>query len=175
MAFAAIWAEVESGLSDDDAGALKASERLFRMLDAVNALIAYLEPAETPAPQAPAPHPTSGATFVHRFDTERRDLERSGHSLELREGDGSFYVVASPEKAILLRDASAQSQVQIDNSWALQILTEELSPLAALERRLGHPGPRTVQELRRIAGSRKLRRVDTGIARPTLPSRGIMN
>ena len=117
-------------------------------------------------PQAPAAGSdqeearSANSCFVHRFDTERRDLERGGHLLELREGNGGFFVVASPLETTRT-DTSARSEVQIDNSWAVQILTEEMSPLAALERRLGAPGPVAVQELRRLAGTRKLRRVAT--------------
>jgi cellulose biosynthesis protein BcsQ len=159
-AFAAIWTEIQATL-DQDGG--KEASRL-RLLDAVKSLIAHLEPVEHEVPHARGSGPSvdqreADSCVVHRFDTERRDLERSGHLLELREGNGRFFVVASRLARNGLTDASARSQLQIDNSWAVQILTEEMSPLAALERRLGHPGPIAVQELRRLAGTRKLRRV----------------
>jgi cellulose biosynthesis protein BcsQ len=161
QAFAAIWTEVQASLDQD--GGREASR--LRLLDAVTSLIAHLEPVEQEVARARVSGPPSvdeleaGSCVVHRFDTERRDLERSGHLLELREGNGCFFVVASRSERHDLADASARSQLQIDNSWAVQILTEEMSPLAALERRLGHPGPLAVQELRRLAGTRKLRRV----------------
>ncbi len=93
--FAGIWAEVQAGLDRDGVRGLEQSERRLRMLDAVKSLIAHLESAECGAPQAPTAGPTADSCFVHRFDTECRDLERSGHLLELREGNGSFFVVAS--------------------------------------------------------------------------------
>ena len=154
--FARLWSEVQAGLGQDGGSEPAPSERRLHMLHAVKLLIAHLEPMERGAPQAPT-HNTDSC-FVHRFDTERRDLERGGHLLELREGNGSFYVVASPLRTTAT-DTLARSEVQIDNAWAVQILTEEMSPLAALERRLGDPGPIAVQQLRRLAGTRKLRRV----------------
>ena len=175
--FAGIWAEVQAGLDQDGVREPELSERRLRMLHAVKSLIAHLEPVARELPQAPTFVPThdeereTDSCFVHRFDTERRDLERSGHLLELREGNGSFFLVASRLEENRLTDASARSQVQIDKSWAVQILAEEMSPLAALERRLGQPSPRAVQELRRFAGTRKLRRVDTSVAHLSSPAR----
>jgi cellulose biosynthesis protein BcsQ len=170
--FAGIWAEVQAGLGQRDGNEQELSERRHRMLHAVKLLIGHLEPMEREAPQAPTSRAThekacsADSCFVHRFDTERRDLEKGGHLLELREGNGSFFVVASP-LGTTPTDTSARSEVQIDNSWAVRILTEELSPLAALERRLGDPGPIAVQELRRLAGTQKLRRVHTPAVRTT--------
>ena len=161
------------------------------MRQGVTSLIEHLEPVEHGAPHAPtfnraharergAGHrlrrdlagegariAATDTWFVHRFDTERRDLERSGHRLELRECNGSFFVLASMPEEERLAGTPAPSQVQIDNAWAVQILTEERSPLAALEQRLGHQSPHTVQELRQITGARKLRRVGTSVERPS--------
>jgi chromosome partitioning protein len=190
MAFAEIWAELETSF---DRGSVSEPERLetrHRMLHAVESLIAHLEPAEHEASQARTLGPNrdetrghgrrrrrdlagaefpSAVCFVHRFDTERRDLEQGGHLLELRERDGSFFVLAAVRQDNRRTDAPAESQVRIDNSWAVQILAEEMSPLAALEQRLGRPGPRAVEELRRIAGGRKLCRVDTRVGDPPAP------
>ena len=196
-AFAEIWTELRTRL--DQEGVSKAHpERRLLSLHVLESLIAHLELVERESPNAPAFGPAirrarapahlrrdrgagsataeTDVCLVHRFDTERRDLERSGHLLELRERNGSFFVVFMP-KGDRLTDPPAQPQVQIDNAWAVQILAEQMSPLAALEQRLGRPGPRAVEELGRIAGRRKLRRMDTcvgqpvGIAdRPTDPS-----
>jgi cellulose biosynthesis protein BcsQ len=170
--FAAIWSEIQVGLGQDGRSTPEQSERRLRMLEGVKSLIAHLEPMEREAPPAPSARPThknahnSDASFVHRFDTERGDLERGGHVLELREGNGTFFVIASPLESTRT-DPSTRSEVQIDNFWAVQILTEQMSPLAVLERRLGAAGPVAVQELRRLAGTQKLRRVDRPSTRTT--------
>ncbi len=100
-------------------------------------------------------------SFVHRFDTERRDLERCGHLLELREREGTWFVVAGRSGSDEVADLTRRAQAQIDGSWACQILSGEMSPLAALERRLGRPGPRAVEDIRAIVGGRRLRRIDS--------------
>jgi chromosome partitioning protein len=104
-------------------------------------------------------------SFVHTFDTERRDLERCGHVLELREHKGSLLIVAAPSGNDDMGDTARRAQAQIDGSWALQILSGEMSPLAALERRLGRPGPRAVEHIRAVVGGRRLRRIGTRVAR----------
>jgi chromosome partitioning protein len=104
-------------------------------------------------------------SFVHTFDTERRDLERCGHVLELREHKGSLLIVAARSGNDDLGDMTRRAQAQIDGSWALQILSGEMSPLAALERRLGRPGPRAVEHIRALVGGRRLRRIGTRVAR----------
>ncbi len=93
-------------------------------------------------------------SFVHRFDTDRRDLERSGHVLELHERNGSYFVVASGFEGDRQTGRSAPTEVQIDRSWAVEILAEAMSPLTALERRLGGLEPSAVEEIRWIAGGR---------------------
>jgi chromosome partitioning protein len=186
-AFAEIWAELQTRLDRDVVKTPEQPEWL-RMLHVVESLIAELEPEEREEPQAytlgPTTHneerggwahlrrnlaaagsPTAetDVSIVHRFDTDRRDLEQSGQVLELYERNGSFFVVASVLEADR-RNGSARTEVQIDKSWAVQILAGAMSPLTALERRLGRPEPRVVEEIRWIAGGRKLRRVDTRVS-----------
>jgi cellulose biosynthesis protein BcsQ len=99
-------------------------------------------------------------TLVHSFDTEDRDLARSGHVLELRECAANLVVVAGRMHAAA--DVSP-AQVQIDKSWALQILSGEVSPVVVLERRLGRPGPPPMEEIRSIVGRRRLCRIESRI------------
>jgi cellulose biosynthesis protein BcsQ len=104
-------------------------------------------------------------SFVHSFDTECRDLERCGHVLELRERKGSLLIVAGRSGSDDVADMTRRAQARIDGSWAMQILSGEMSPFAALERRLGQPGPRAVESIRAIVGGRKLQRIETRVAK----------
>jgi hypothetical protein len=103
-------------------------------------------------------------SFVHRFDTEQRDLERCGYVLELRERKRVQLIVAA-KSGDDEAEMSGRAQAQIDGSWALQILSGEMSPLAALDRRLGRPGPRAVENIRSIVGGRSVRRMDARVER----------
>jgi hypothetical protein len=64
---------------------------------------------------------------------------------------------------------TGRALAQIDGSWALQILSGEMSPLTALDRRLGRPGPRTVENIRAIVGGRSVRRIDARVERQGSP------
>jgi hypothetical protein len=102
--------------------------------------------------------------FVHSFDTDRRDLRRCGCVLELRERSGSFIITAvgsAAERDEGSPDAPTRVQAQIDSRWAMQILSGGLSPLVALERRLGRPTPWLVGQVSAAAGDRALRRVNS--------------
>jgi hypothetical protein len=66
------------------------------------------------------------------------------------------------------RSGNEKGEVQIDGSWARQILSGTMSPLSALERRLGPTGPRLVDNLRAAIGVRELRRIDTRVGREAL-------
>ena len=138
----------------------------------VESLITELEAMsghEAPASRQSSPANMSdnrddSAGVVHRFDTEQRDLQRAGHVLELLERQGNTFVVAaasgSDDRAVVTR-----AQAQIDNSWAVQILSGQMSPLAALERRLGSPGPPLIADVRALIGGRRLHRIDSRLAR----------
>ncbi len=90
-----------------------------------------------------------GSHIVHRFDTEGRDLERHGHALELHEHDGNWLLVTSG------------ACVQIDRSWAFDILSGTMSPLVALERRIARPAPPQFESVCRLVGGRGLQRIDS--------------
>jgi len=187
-AFAEIWAELRARLNGD---VTSASERpdWFQRLDAVESLIADLEPVEReespPSTFGLATHNEergswayrhqnvaaaafsvqTDVSFVHRFDTDRRDLEQSGHLLELHERNGSYFVVASGSDGDRRAAGSAPTEVQMDKSWAVEILSGAMSPLTALERRLSLPESTVVEAIRWIAGGRKLRRTATRVGR----------
>ena len=190
-AFADVWTELQTRL---DRGVMNTSERpeWLRMVHLVESLIADLEPVERDESQTDmfratthkeergdgaeqrqsvaARFATAGSdgSLVHRFDTDRHDLERSGHVLELHERDGGYFVVAAGVEHDQRPDGSASAEAQIDKSWAVQILGEAMSPLTALERRLGVPELPVLGEIRSIASGRKLRRVGTRVG--TTPS-----
>lgn len=107
-------------------------------------------------------HGAGDVDFVHSFDTERRDLQRCGYVLELRERPGSWLVVAarfgSDDDGV---DSTGRAQAQIDSLWAMQILSGVMSPLAALESRLGQPVPWLVENVLAILDGQKLRRIDS--------------
>ena len=91
----------------------------------------------------------SGFHFVHSFDTDGRDLARCGYVLELHERNGSWLLVTSG------------AHVQIDRSWAFDILSGTMSPLVALERRIGRPAPPQFESVRMLVGGRGLQRIDS--------------
>jgi chromosome partitioning protein len=165
-AFGKVWAELDARLQAD-AGWVDQKGTWSQMLAAIKSLMARLESAsgqaEAPAQTDEGPHQPKDFHFVHRFDTEHQDLRRSGHVLELRELGGSVFIVSALSGGDAAVGANEQVQAQIDRAWAVQILTGEMSPLAALERRLGRPGPRPLESIHDTIGGRKLRRTDTSM------------
>jgi hypothetical protein len=98
--------------------------------------------------------------FVHRFDTERRDLQRCGYVLELRERPDSLIVaVARSSTADQLDDSIGRAEVQIDGNWAMQILSGRMSPLEVIERKVGASAPWLIEPVRAAAGGQSLRRI----------------
>jgi hypothetical protein len=171
-AFAGIWAELQT-LLQQGAESAGQRQRWGRMLHAIESLIARLESVDRQAPTASGQAPAVDAEvyFVHRFDTDGRDLERTGHVLELGESKGSLLIVAARSGGDAGRDLDRRAQAQIDRSWAWQILSGEMSPLAALEQRLGRPRPPMVETLSAMVGGRKLRRIGTRVDECFLDSR----
>jgi chromosome partitioning protein len=165
-AFAEIWTELETRLQRRGEGS-PPPETWMGLLQAIEALIAQLESANTqeavPAAQTPAiaefgPDGRRGRdepSFLHGFDTDRQDLRRLGYVLELREHAKGFVVVAARGDGT---DTTNRLEVQMDSYWATQILSGSMSPLAALERRLGRPAPRLVQSIRDAIGGGRLQR-----------------
>ena len=100
-------------------------------------------------------------SFVHRFDTDRRDLQRCGYVLELREGPGSLIVAVTRSGPDHRR-----AEAQIDGWWATQILSGQMSPLEALERRIGARVPWLIETVRAAAEEQGLRRIASCVADP---------
>jgi cellulose biosynthesis protein BcsQ len=155
-ALVGIWNELHARLNRnrDD----RDERQWTSVLDDIESLIARLESTERklaePAVATAAPVEV-GPDIVHRFDTDSRDLERYGHRIELRErGNAEFIVVAHSK-------ACGRAEARIDRLWTVQILAGALSPLDALERRIGSAAPRAVAQARVAARGRQLRRVDT--------------
>jgi hypothetical protein len=94
-------------------------------------------------------------SFLHGFDTDSQDLRRLGYVLELREHARGFVIVAARGDGT---DTTNRVEAQMDSYWATQILSGSMSPLAALERRLGRPVPRLVQSIRDAIGGGRLQR-----------------
>jgi len=102
--------------------------------------------------------------FVHSFDTDRQDVSRCGYILELRERPGCWLIVAAPS-----RDEEGspgrRAEAQIDSSWAMEILSGAMSPLEALERRLGSPGSALLDPVRVAVDGQTLRRTLSRVMR----------
>jgi chromosome partitioning protein len=184
MAFARIRVELQSRLAQR-AGREPAPRRTWTArLEAVEALMARLESADEQARAAARPAPPAGiddarsrrgradimgppdAGLIHTFDTERGDLKRCGHVLQLRERKGNLIVVVAMAGDDHGADRGRRAQVQVDTSWALDILSGAMSPLGAFDRRLGRPGPRLVEDVRILVGGQTLHRVDSRVAEP---------
>jgi len=155
-AFGGIWGELQTRLNR------KKDERVERqwtsVLSGIESLIAGLESTERKLAEPTATSTASaafGLDIVHRFDTENRDLERYGHQVELRERAGAEFIVVARS------EACGRAEARIDRSWTVQILAGALSPLDALERRIGAASPHAVEQVRVAARGRQLRRVDT--------------
>jgi chromosome partitioning protein len=186
-AFARLWMELHARLRGAQGDGRR--DAWARLLRAIESLIAQLESTEgreavwrrppvidgnsrwpRERRDAERPHstisdssPDAAVHFVHRFDTERRDLERCGYVLELRERSRSFLVVAAQAAEGGDRSREGCAEAQIDSCWAMQILSGGLSPLAALERRLGAPAPWLLEHVSATIGGRQLRRVESWI------------
>ena len=176
-AFENLWTELQMRLHQDSREITEQRDRWVRVLQAVESLIARLEPADQHSCAAPCqgpvvdgedsnciPRELADDVFVHNFDTERRDLERCGYVLQLRERKGRLLIVAARSDSDRASDTTRRAEAQVDSSWALQILSGAMSPLAALERRLGRLAPRMVEDIRVIVAERTLRRIDSRLA-----------
>jgi chromosome partitioning protein len=141
------------------------------LYDAIEALIGELELGSNLAdldrenasgqPSGP-PSATDSLQVVHSFDTDRRDLERTAYVLELHERSGSFQIVAARSDATAGEtDRVDAVRAQVDARWAMQVLTGAMSPLTALERRLGQPTSSLVSKIQAAVGERTLRRVSS--------------
>jgi hypothetical protein len=167
-AFAAIWTEIEERLraqsrtSDHQPG-----DRRRFIRHAIESLVARLESGD--ADVSAPPQPMTIVAFIHRFDTARGDLKSRGCILELREHAGTFLLVGATPDALPGGDVPNRAEAQIDASWAKSILTGALSPLEALERRLGSHLSPLCQQLLAASDERILRRVESRAADAEVP------
>ncbi len=168
-AFAAIWSELESRVPPARRQESASQDRWEVRRRAVETLMARLESSDEQDPWATGQRatdrrdpgssrgrrvagdsePFTGSHIVHRFDTENRDLERRGHALELHERNGNWLLVTSG------------AHVQIDRSWAFDILSGTTSPLLALERRIARPADPQFESVCILVGGRGLQRIDS--------------
>ena len=169
LAFAQIWTELQPRLDLRGAPITSAAGTSMPLIQSIEALIAGFDSPEAGL-SAGTKSAHSDMQFVHSFDTDRRDLQRCGCALELRERSDTFILAASRSGADRVEgrdDAAACVQAQIDARWAMQILSGALSPLVALERRLGQPTPPLVGHLRAAVGDGALRRVNSSATTST--------
>ena len=155
-AFADLWSEVRVRLEQQPRHGSEPPAAVRPSLNEIESLAAQLESALERELRGTPQAPIAVDAVVHTFDTDDRDLVKSGYVLELRESAESLVVVAGRVNA---NDAT-RVRVQVDGAWALQILAEEVSPVVILDRRLGRPGPPIVGEIRSLVGKRKLSRID---------------
>ena len=168
--FRGLWTEIQTRLRART-GSHRPHDRRRFLLRAIESLVVRLEsedvePAVSLQPVSPTPTASdaSAVRFIHRFDTDRRDLERYGWRIELHERTGRLLLVAGkvgPEGSV---DATKRADVQIDASWATSILAGAMSPLDALERRLGLRPPAVLEHVRGATHGRSLRRVNSRAA-----------
>ena len=175
VAFEGIWTELQTRLQRRDEAMPRPRDRWALELRAIESLMARLEPAADAVPtvqqsdaqqvfERPMPA-VEEVHFVHSFDTEGRDLQRCGYVLELHERAGSFTVVAARSSLAGDRNSLSEcTEVQVDRSWATQILSGAKSPLAVLERRLRPPQSWLLQDVRATVGGAGLRRLNSSVA-----------
>jgi cellulose biosynthesis protein BcsQ len=184
-AFMEIWQELEARLAEKDDATADEPDRWKHRRQAVDTLLARLESTDGHEPAAHHLAPvidmqgrgwtrdasrvdeagrSAGASVVHRFDTDNGDLRRRGRALELHERKGGWTLVVATAGADNDADTASRAQVQIDRSWAFDILSGTMSPLVALERRLGRPGPALLEQVRTIIGDHALLRIDSRLA-----------
>jgi cellulose biosynthesis protein BcsQ len=154
-AFTEMWAELQRRVPREKDNR---ERRWAAVLHRIESVIEGLETTERPLAAshgAPRAKYERELDVVHRFDTETRDLEQRGTGVELRERAGGEFVV------VACSNTRERAEARIDRWWTVQILAGEISPLEALERRIGFPPPRAVEQVRAAAKGRQLRRVDT--------------
>jgi chromosome partitioning protein len=175
LAFRSIWTELQQRLDLRGTPTTSAAGTSMPLIQSIEALIAGFDSASDLGIANPDSEREAGLSvrtksaqsemqFVHSFDTDDRDLRRCGCVLELRERSDSFILAASRSDAGRVEgpdDAATYVQAQVDARWAMQILSGTLSPLVALERRLGQPTPALVEHMRAAVSDGALRRVNS--------------
>jgi len=174
MAFAEIWSEIAIRLRQSESTQTRRGQ-WTKVLRAIEPLVMQLQAADPSETENTSQHVVANAErrrrtrehaaasdvcLTHGFDTEARDLERSGYVLELRECAGALILLAARAGE---QDHSRVARARIDSYWALQILSGDMSPLSALQQRLGPTAPLAMESVRAIVGGRKLRRIDSRV------------
>jgi len=194
-AFAGIWSEIETRLhrrgKETEDGEALSRHRWKCLLETVESLIGQLEaidksesevsrqplgpndgvacptsPSHDARPVDRAASTINGdVNFAHRFDTDRRDLQRCGYLLELRERS-EFLIVALSRSSTAdqLDDSIGRIEVQIDRSRATQILSGQMLPLEVIERKIGASAAWLIEPVRAAAGQQSLRRIASVVA-----------
>jgi hypothetical protein len=154
VAFAEIWTEFAVRLNTLQEGS--ARDRWGCRRRAVESVLAQLESSDAEETvrgrvfcDGHSSTPVASTYIVHRFDTDACDLEQRRQTLELHEREGSWLLVVNGE------------QTQIDRAWARDILSGVLSPLAALEQRVGRAGSPHIDGIRALVGRRHLQRIES--------------
>jgi cellulose biosynthesis protein BcsQ len=163
LGFVAIWSELQARLR---AHATRGRAAWLDSLKDIEAFIVGLEAMRARGEAAqvaagPARSASDGVHFVHRFDTDSRDLARHGYRLELRECAGRLLLVAAHVGEHRARGAGAAAQAAVDSASAAQVLSGLVSPLFVLEARLSPTLPSCITEVRHIIGPRRLRLVES--------------
>ena len=178
-AFAAVWAELQKRVQHRRmTGRTSLKDRWMVQLRSIESFMVQLESVHsqegassdvTPAvdsvnsrsaPRTVAVDGRQDILFVHRFDTDERHLQRSGCLLELHERRGAFFLVAARADVNKnAADTAGRALAQIDASWASAILSGRMSPLDALQQRLGPTA--TVEHVRTTFAGKKLVRIDS--------------
>jgi chromosome partitioning protein len=166
-AFRAVWQEVQAQLDVNGRLTEHVADRSRAVLQGIETLIAALESGSalemTASPSDDEngdSQPDDRVDFIHQFDTDAGALRKAGWLLELRERSGTFALtVSQTTNGTNGASIRAPVHVQVDGRWATQILSGVLSPLGAIERRLGEPAPFLVRELRTVVANRPIRRV----------------
>jgi cellulose biosynthesis protein BcsQ len=194
-AFACVWDELQVRLTAR-ADSNQSAGRWRRLRDALEALVVQLDGGEAAersvlAPrkvEQPLPAASSHASpkkpeakrpgeaavdFVHRFDTGGCDLERCGYVLELHERPGRMRVVAARSASDTDEPGTVLAEAHVDSTWAQQILTGTMSPLAALQSRLGPSAFGPLSAIAALVGGDRLQRIDSRVGQHSKsPERG---
>jgi len=166
LAFAHLWLEVQERMVRRQLAVEAQRTQWEQALKGFESLAARLESADRQEPsKLPPTRGRHWPALTHTFDTDRGALAQQGYALELREVDSTFAVVLTATASGKTTD---RTEVRIDSSWAVDILAGTISPLDALERRLGKAGPAALQHVHTLVGQRRLIRVDSQSSVPAV-------
>jgi len=178
-AFAGIWTEIEARLRPRSLASHRPHDGMQFMCRAIESLVVRLASEDADVSATPQPmivdacdtrltpehleKRASEVAFVHRFDTQRGDLQLHGCVLELHERAGRFLLVAATVSGSS-GDFTQRSEAPIDASWARKILAGAMSPLEALQCRLGRSPSPPLDQVRAATQGQTLCRVQSRVA-----------